>query len=128
MKDPHDGGVYADCWHIPGGGVKENEDKESALVREVAEETGITLAPDDIELIDDIGTGESVKTLKETDEQVVCKMRFYIYKTVLDKPAHEVMITLHDDLVTYRWTDLHELKDLKLTPPSVELFTRLGYL
>jgi len=41
MKDPAKGGVYADCWHIPGGGIDEGEDKRTALIREIQEETGI---------------------------------------------------------------------------------------
>jgi ADP-ribose pyrophosphatase YjhB (NUDIX family) len=31
MKEPRKGGVYSDCWHIPGGGVEEDESKEEAL-------------------------------------------------------------------------------------------------
>jgi len=31
-----------DYWLLPGGGVEENEDPEQAVVREMAEETGLT--------------------------------------------------------------------------------------
>jgi 8-oxo-dGTP pyrophosphatase MutT (NUDIX family) len=31
MKDSKGGGVYSDCWHIPGGGVDEGEEKLDAL-------------------------------------------------------------------------------------------------
>lgn len=44
MKDVNKGGVYTDCWHIPGGGIEEGEDKNSALMREVKEETGIDIS------------------------------------------------------------------------------------
>jgi len=32
------------------------------------------------------------------------------------------------DLVELKWFDMSELKAVKLTPPSVELFKRLGYI
>ncbi len=34
LKDPRKGGVYSDCWHLPGGGVGPNETRENAIVRE----------------------------------------------------------------------------------------------
>lgn len=129
MKDSSKGGVYVDCWHIPGGGVEAGEDKTSALVREVKEETGVDVTPYAIALIDDKGEGESEKVLKETGGRVLCKMKFYVYKIVIgDKNANEIKIQLSDDLVSYCWTDLSDLKNMKITPPSADLFKRLGYL
>lgn len=128
-KDPKSGGVYIDCWHIPGGGIEEGEDKVQALIREVTEETGIDLSSYQIELTDDIGRGESIKKLKDPDEEVLCQMTFNVYKIVInDKNANEITISLNDDLAEYRWTVLNELSSLRLTPPSVSLFQRLGYL
>ncbi len=128
MKNPKDGGVYADCWHIPGGGIDDGEDKLTALVREIKEETGITVPLDKIELVDDQGRGESEKVLKNTGERVLCKMKFNVYKITLDQNATDIRVNLEDDLVSYQWIDLVELKNVKLTPPSVILFQRLGYL
>lgn len=128
MKDPRGGGVYSNCWHIPGGGIDDAEDQIEALIREIREETGINVSPESLELIDDKGTGESEKILKATGEKVLCQMKFNVYKTTLDQNAEEVLVSLDDDLIKYQWSDLSELKNLKLTPPSVELFTRLGYL
>ncbi len=127
-KDPSQGGVYADCWHIPGGGIEAGEDKLTALIREVQEETGIDITNYQTELID-ISHGESEKTLKETGERVLCEMTFNDYKIVIDdKNADEIQISLNDDLIEYRWSQLSELAMLKLTPPSTALFTKLGYL
>ena len=30
MKNPKEGGVFPDCWHIPGGGVEQGESNEVA--------------------------------------------------------------------------------------------------
>jgi 8-oxo-dGTP pyrophosphatase MutT (NUDIX family) len=125
-KDPKSGGVYADCWHIPGGGVDNGETKERALVREIKEELGVDLSGYTPTLVDDIGRGNSIKTLPD-GEQVNCEMKFYIYRVDLATNAADTKITPGDDIKEFRWTDLAELSSIKITPPSVELFKRLGY-
>ncbi len=128
MRDPKSGGVYIDCWHIPGGGVEENETEQQALIREIQEETGIDISIYPIELVDDKGTGQSEKTL-DTGEKVLCEMTFSVYKiNITDKNADEIIVSLNDDLASYQWINISELKDVKITPPSKELFTRLGYI
>jgi ADP-ribose pyrophosphatase YjhB (NUDIX family) len=71
-KDPKKGGVYSDCWHIPGGGVDDSEDYLEALLREIKEETELNIKQDAVELVDNTGTGGSEKTLKESNETVMC--------------------------------------------------------
>jgi len=133
-KNPKEGGVYSSgiyskCWHIPGGGVNSGEDEKAALIREILEETDVDISNYPIELIDDEGSGESEKILKDTGEKVLCQMKFKVFKVIIfDKNADEISISLKDDLAESRWTDLSELPSLELTPPSVVLFTRLGYL
>lgn len=127
-KNPKDQGVYSDCWHIPGGGVEAGEDKITALIREIKEETGIDISSYPIELIDDQGNGESETLWKPTNEKVLCKMHFNVYRVIVnDKNADEIPVSLEDDLAEYRWFELTELPLVKLTPPSIALFTRLGY-
>lgn len=128
MKDEEKGGVYCDCWHLPGGGVDPGEDKESALIREIKEETGIDISAYKFVLVDDSGMGVSRKILP-SQEEVICKMRFNVYRVdISDKNSDEIAVSLNDDLVKYRWTVLDELATIKLTPPSIELFKKLGYL
>jgi 8-oxo-dGTP pyrophosphatase MutT (NUDIX family) len=128
-KHPKKGGVYPNCWHIPGGGIKKGENKIKALIREIREETGIDVSKYPIELVDDSGSGESEKIIEGTGEKVLCKMRFYVYKvTIGDKKSEEVEIKLDSDLETFRWIELKDIRREDITPPSRVLFERLGFI
>lgn len=126
MKDPSKGGVYADCWHIPGGGVDQGEAKHEALERELKEEVGLEVDPNNFRLVDDMGNGESIKKIK--GEEVLCKMKFFVYRIDLSLNAERVKIQLNDDLAKYEWVKLEDLSKYKLTPPSIALFNKLGYI
>ncbi|MFA4879994.1 MAG: NUDIX hydrolase [Candidatus Doudnabacteria bacterium] len=128
QKDYQRGGVYPDCWHLPGGGVQKCESLKQALRREILEEVGIDINQYDIELIDDIGQGQAEKVLKDTGEKVLCKMHFNIFKVIIkNQKADQIKVRLNDDLVRYNWFAISQLNAIKLTPPSRELFLRLGY-
>ncbi len=127
-KDPEGGGVYADYWHTPGGGIEAGETKERALEREMAEELGLDISEARVSLLDDTGVGEAEKTMKDTGETVLVRMRFYVYRIDYDKNAEDIEVTPGDDIMEAMWVDRAHLKDYKLTPPSVELFGRLGWM
>lgn len=74
-------------------------------------------------------TGESEKNLRDTGEKVIAKMNFFTYKVVLDKPSDEVGVILDKhEFNEYKWFETSELKEIKLSPPSVELFESLGLI
>ncbi len=127
MKDQAKGGVYTDCWHIPGGGIDEGEDKITTLKRELVEEVGLDITNQKISLVSEDGKGESEKTLAN-GEKVLCEMSFYVYRVDLDQDAIVVQVELNDDLVKTEWVNLDQLSNYKLTPPSIQLFTKLGWL
>lgn len=125
-KDPKQGGVYSDCWHIPGGGIDDGENMEEALKREVYEETGIMAISS--ELIDNIGRGIAEKVLKDTGEKVICNMTFNVFKIQLKKTSQDIKLMPTDDLIELKWFNIEELSNLQITPPSTELFKRLGLI
>lgn len=129
QKDPNKGGVYSDCWHIPGGGVDEKESLENALKREIKEEIGLDISQYQIEPLLGPGEGVSEKILKETGEKVLCHMKFHRFKIVIDdKTAGEIKLQLGSDLVELRWFSKEELRDVKQIPGGKEYFQELGYI
>lgn len=128
MKDPKDR-MYINMWGISGGGVEEGESLETALQREILEETGIDISPYKIEFLDDTNTGEAEKRLRETGEIVLCKMKFNTYKVVLyDKKATQIPVTAGDDLIECRWVTKEELQTIPLNGPTQWLFKKMGLL
>ena len=123
-----EGGVYPDCWHIPGGGVDDGESKEQALIREMHEEIGLDIASLPKKLVRDTDTGEADKTDKQTGETYHVVMQFNVYQINIPLPNSDIKIHLHDDLTEYRWVSIGDLPNYKHTPPSEKLFKALGYL
>lgn len=128
-KDPKSGGVYLDCWHIPGGGVDEGETFEEALKREVLEEVGIDISPYKIVPIPEKHSGQAEKILKDTGEKVLCRMEFNIFRVdIPDKTVEEIEVKLNDDLAEFRWFTKDELPNVKQIPGGREFFQRIGLI
>jgi 8-oxo-dGTP pyrophosphatase MutT (NUDIX family) len=127
-KDPGKGGVYSDCWHIPGGGIEDGEDKVTALIREVKEEVGIDISKYKIEFVTDEDKGSAERTLA-SGEKVIAEMQFNVYKIVLeDWNSDKTDFIFNDDLVQAQWFTISEIGTVKLTPPSEKYFRKIGYI
>ncbi len=118
---------YPDCWHLPGGGVEDGETLREELIREIQEETGIDLNQEEalIEMIDDQGRREHLKTDKD-GKQIIKKMEFVVFLVKIGRSASEINTRPGDDLEELKWIGLDKLHQVKHTPPSTELFKRLG--
>lgn len=128
LAHKNDKGVYPGTWGIFGGGIEEGEDKRTALNREVSEESGIDILKYPGVLVQE-AKGESEKTLKQTEERVFVKMNFFTYKVVIDDmDADSIKVTLDHEHIEYKWFETSDLKNIKLSPPSIDLFKKLGYL
>lgn len=122
------GGVYSGAWIVPGGGIDEGETEEQALAREILEETGLDISGAKVSKVDIQLTGQSEKTLKETNETVLVDMVFHNYLVEMPEASDVYQTNGLDDFENARWVPFEELKNLTMSPPTIETLRVLGYL
>ena len=89
-RSPHK--IYPDLWEDVGGGVEEKEKPEQAILREIAEETGIT----NIEIIKPLTVFHFFHGGKKNSENEIVGITYWC-KTKNEK------ITLSDEHAEFKW-------------------------
>jgi ADP-ribose pyrophosphatase YjhB (NUDIX family) len=119
-------GPAAGSWSVPGGRVELGETLHEAVVREVAEETGLGVVVDGFlgwtELVDEPATGTGTGT---TDPGHYVILDFGV--TPLDDPGRRGPIA-GDDAAEVLWVPLGEVGDYRLAPGLFEFLVDVGVL
>jgi 8-oxo-dGTP pyrophosphatase MutT (NUDIX family) len=95
--------------------------------REVLEEAHLDVGPYAISLITDDAVGEAVK-MSPTGASIIVRMRFFTYQIDIHQPADAIPVRPSQELPTLLWSSLDRVGELKLPPPSLELFKNMGIL
>lgn len=119
-------GVYEGSWVVPGGGVEPGEALEQAVIRETLEETGIDLTNEKYKRLEGEQAGQSEKTLRDTGERVIVRMKFIEYLVKLKQPADTISLKLADDFVDARWFTRDELQALSMSSPTEWRLKQMG--
>ena len=102
----------AGLWSVPGGRVEPGEDDAAAVVREVAEETGLDVVPGPL-----VGT-----VRRDAPDGSVYVIRDY------DCRVSGGLLAAGDDATDARWATRADLEELPLVPELLATLTAWGAL
>lgn len=122
------GGVYQNQLVVPGGGIERGEPRLDALKRETLEEIGIDISDATITEISGVSVGESEKTLRETGERVIVKMRFYDFQVQLNSESKETALRFEDDYAEAEWYTPEELTEAEMGPATKATLQKLNFI
>ena len=106
-------GAMAGRWVVPGGRPRYGERMRDAVVREIKEETGLTIDVGEVVWVGDaIGPGQPPEW----------------HFSLIDFSARRVGGSLRagDDAADVRWVPLNQVKELPLTDTMFELLEAIG--
>ena len=89
--------IKYDYYKFPGGGIEKNEQKESALIREVLEETGLDVIPQTIKeygMVHRIQKGDYEDVFIQDNFYYLCDVEDNVHEQKLDDYEKEEKFTL----------------------------------
>lgn len=107
---------YPNTWHLIWWWIKEWESLKDGIAREILEEAGI-----EVEIQESISFDEDFEPNKYDE------LTHYIFLVFRAKYLWGEVIAW-DDIRKLEWIPREKLSEIELNKPSIELFTKMGYL
>lgn len=119
----------AGLWSIPGGRVEPGESDEAAVIREIAEETGLTVTVGALAgMVERPGAPGTIYEIYDYDAIVAINSDIYDATAVGPGPGPSPGGRAADDAADLRWVHPSDLGTLPLTPGLVEALESWGRL
>ena len=116
-QKPPGKGPYPDTWHLPGGGINlDEENAEEAILREIQEETGLT-----VNNLKKIAWDTDVEPNKHGEPT------YYIFLQYSCEYEDGALLP-GDDMHHFEWVEIKKVSAYNLNKPTKILLEKLGYL